>query len=201
MTNGEPQAPQATRPTRVPPATTPAADVDPRIALLTTQLKKARYRPDALIDLLHVAQDIYGSNRLLAAWSALPGLNGDDEHGHGSHVISAATHGRQAPGYCTSGREPILGAAPGADIVSVRAFDAQGNGTYLDVLTGRKSAARDGKGRTVANINLHGTPLLGRVPHQRPTRDLLVRGCRNQGAEEWQFAISAVRVLRMPLHP
>jgi bidirectional [NiFe] hydrogenase diaphorase subunit len=36
--------------------------------LLTTQLKKARYRPDALIDLLHVAQDIYGylSRPLLA---------------------------------------------------------------------------------------------------------------------------------------
>lgn len=68
MTNGEPQAPQATRPNRVPPAPAPAADADPRVALLTTQLKKARYRPDALIDLLHVAQDIYGylSRPLLA---------------------------------------------------------------------------------------------------------------------------------------
>jgi bidirectional [NiFe] hydrogenase diaphorase subunit len=42
----------------VPPAA--ADDADPRAALLTTQLKKVRYRPDALIDLLHVAQDIYG---------------------------------------------------------------------------------------------------------------------------------------------
>jgi bidirectional [NiFe] hydrogenase diaphorase subunit len=68
VTNGEPQAPQATRPDRIPPATAPAADADPRVALLTTQLKKARYRPDALIDLLHVAQDIYGylSRPLLA---------------------------------------------------------------------------------------------------------------------------------------
>jgi bidirectional [NiFe] hydrogenase diaphorase subunit len=68
VTNGEPRTPQATRPTRVPPAPTPAADADPRVALLTTQLKKARYRPDALIDLLHVAQDIYGylSRPLLA---------------------------------------------------------------------------------------------------------------------------------------
>lgn len=68
MTNGEPQAPQATRPVRVPPAPAPAAEDDPRVALLTTQLKKARYRPDALIDLLHVAQDIYGylSRPLLA---------------------------------------------------------------------------------------------------------------------------------------
>jgi bidirectional [NiFe] hydrogenase diaphorase subunit len=39
---------------------TPQAD-DPRVALLTTQFKKARYRADALIDVLHAAQDIYGS--------------------------------------------------------------------------------------------------------------------------------------------
>jgi bidirectional [NiFe] hydrogenase diaphorase subunit len=38
----------------------PSAD-DPRVALLTTQFKKARYRADALIDVLHAAQDIYGS--------------------------------------------------------------------------------------------------------------------------------------------
>ena len=31
------------------------------MALLTTQFKKARYRADALIDVLHAAQDIYGS--------------------------------------------------------------------------------------------------------------------------------------------
>jgi len=44
-----------------PGATTgpPPAD-DPRVALLTTQLKKVRYRPDALIDVLHAVQDIYG---------------------------------------------------------------------------------------------------------------------------------------------
>jgi bidirectional [NiFe] hydrogenase diaphorase subunit len=34
---------------------------DPRPALLATQLKKVRYRPDALIDVLHAVQDIYGS--------------------------------------------------------------------------------------------------------------------------------------------
>ena len=34
---------------------------DPRTALLTTQFKKVRYRADALIDVLHAVQDIYGS--------------------------------------------------------------------------------------------------------------------------------------------
>lgn len=40
-------------------AAPPPAD-DPRVALLTTQLKKVRYRADALIDVLHAVQDIYG---------------------------------------------------------------------------------------------------------------------------------------------
>jgi bidirectional [NiFe] hydrogenase diaphorase subunit len=33
---------------------------DPRAALLQTQLKKVRYRADALIEVLHAVQDIYG---------------------------------------------------------------------------------------------------------------------------------------------
>ena len=41
---------------------TPAqvATDDPRAAMLQTQLKKVRYRPDALIEVLHAVQDIYG---------------------------------------------------------------------------------------------------------------------------------------------
>lgn len=35
-------------------------EVDPRVALLETQLKKVRYRDDALIEVLHAVQDIYG---------------------------------------------------------------------------------------------------------------------------------------------
>jgi bidirectional [NiFe] hydrogenase diaphorase subunit len=34
--------------------------VDPRLALLETQMKKVRYRDDALIEVLHAVQDIYG---------------------------------------------------------------------------------------------------------------------------------------------
>ena len=37
-----------------------AAADDPRLALLETQLKKVRYRDDALIEVLHAVQDIYG---------------------------------------------------------------------------------------------------------------------------------------------
>ena len=38
----------------------PAPAEDPREKLLVTQLKKVRYRADALIEVLHAVQDIYG---------------------------------------------------------------------------------------------------------------------------------------------
>jgi len=38
----------------------PPPSDDPRAGLLTTQLKKVRYRADALIEVLHAVQDIYG---------------------------------------------------------------------------------------------------------------------------------------------
>jgi len=43
-----------------PPRAQAPANGDPRAALLTTQLKKVRYRADALIEVLHAVQDIYG---------------------------------------------------------------------------------------------------------------------------------------------
>ena len=41
-------------------ATNATIEADPRVALLETQLKKVRYRDDALIEVLHAVQDIYG---------------------------------------------------------------------------------------------------------------------------------------------
>ena len=41
-------------------ATGNGAAEDPREKMLTTQLKKVRYRADALIEVLHAVQDIYG---------------------------------------------------------------------------------------------------------------------------------------------
>jgi len=54
----------ATSPAAASGANTDRAPVrhedDPRAALLNTQLKKVRYRADALIEVLHAVQDIYG---------------------------------------------------------------------------------------------------------------------------------------------
>jgi bidirectional [NiFe] hydrogenase diaphorase subunit len=47
---------------------------DPRVGMLTTQFKKARYRADALIDVLHAAQDIYGSLSPDLLWTVADAL-------------------------------------------------------------------------------------------------------------------------------
>ena len=52
----------------------------------------------------------------------------DDFNGHGTHVTSViANSDRSATGL-------YLGVAPGANIVAVRAFDAEGSGRYIDVI-------------------------------------------------------------------
>lgn len=36
------------------------ANIDPRLKLITTKIKKEKFRPDALIEVLHTAQNAYG---------------------------------------------------------------------------------------------------------------------------------------------
>lgn len=62
MADQRPHTPQ--RAARPPAVNASAPDAgteeDPRDKMLTTTLKKARYRADALIEVLHAVQDIYG---------------------------------------------------------------------------------------------------------------------------------------------
>ena len=56
----------------------------------------------------------------------------NDDSGHGSHVTSVALSS-----LASSNRDPLyFGVAPDANYVSVKAFDATGNGTYADVIRG-----------------------------------------------------------------
>ncbi len=55
---------------------------------------------------------------------------GNDKHGHGTHVMLTALNSEQDESSVTRG------IAPGAGLVSVKAFDGNGEGTYLDVIEG-----------------------------------------------------------------
>ena len=74
------------------------------------------------------------SGRVRACWLAYDAIEGqmarrDDENGHGGHVTSVAA----SSGTSTAGFEGI---APDVDLVSVRALEADGRGTYADVIHG-----------------------------------------------------------------
>ena len=74
------------------------------------------------------------------------GKREQDEHGHGGHLASVALSAKQTP----DGR--YNGIAPGADLVTVKAFDYKGRGSYLDVIRGI--------GWVVANKDLLGIRVL-----------------------------------------
>ena len=78
--------------------------------------------------------DSTGNVRIRAVYDAITDteatspLSGDDPGGHGSHIASIAVSSLLTP-------EGLYnGIAPGAHLVSVRAFDEFGQGTYADVI-------------------------------------------------------------------
>ena len=93
-----------------------------------------------------ISQDRYGQDRLKAVYDAtidyeyVEGGRGKskidfaeidiDESGHGSHVAGVATSGK------LSNAGKYNGIAPAARIVAVKVFDAEGRGTYADVIRG-----------------------------------------------------------------
>ena len=79
----------------------------------------------------HLTQDTEEDDRILAYYDAIrdkENKGGKDGSGHGSHVASIAV---------SSGRFEddggYAGIAPDADLVSIKAFDKEGKGTYLEL--------------------------------------------------------------------
>ena len=79
----------------------------------------------------------------------------DDDSGHGTHVISLAVgSGRD------NKKHGVVGVAPKASVVSVKAFDEDGKGRYLDVIRGVDWVVknRDRLGIRVLNLSFSATP-------------------------------------------
>ena len=79
----------------------------------------------------------------------------NDDSGHGSHVASVILSSRN-----TVEKKPS-GIAPNASLVSVKAFDAQGAGSYLDVIRGLEwvIANKDAYNIRVLNLSFSAPPL------------------------------------------
>ena len=77
-----------------------------------------------------------------------------DGNGHGGHVASIALSAKSTP------QGKYNGVAPGADLVVVRAFDADGAGSYLDVIRGIDwiVANKDLYGIRVLNLSFSAEP-------------------------------------------
>jgi len=104
-----------------------------------------------------------GSERVKRAYDAIDDVDGDapkaeDDNGHGSHVASVIASMRMA----NSGNGGVVsnGVAPDADLVVVRAFDRDGQGTYLDVIRGIDWVVRnkDVYGIRVLNLSMSAPP-------------------------------------------
>lgn len=59
-----------------------------------------------------------------------------DESGHGTHMISAIAHRREAPQSESSNNTSYRGVAPDARIVPVKVFPKEGSGDFLDIIRG-----------------------------------------------------------------
>ncbi len=83
------------------------------------------------------------------------GQTGQDVMGHGSHLISAALSAKST----ADGK--YNGVAPGADLVTIRAFGGDGSGYYSDVIRGIDWAVRnkDRYGIRVLNMSFSATPV------------------------------------------
>jgi len=86
-----------------------------------------------LDQLFGLSNDLYGRDKAWGTYDAITNTvsNYDDEaSGHGTHVASIAGNSD----YDVNGK--IYGIAPNAPLVGIKAFDADGKGTYADVIRG-----------------------------------------------------------------
>ncbi|MBT8100233.1 MAG: S8 family peptidase, partial [Gammaproteobacteria bacterium] len=108
-------------------------------------------------------KDYNGEERVLRTFDAIRNAEGDaddakDKNGHGSHVTSIILSSRKAQG---SGNVPVWnGVAPGVSLVSIKAFDEEGQGTYADVIRGIDWVVqnKDLYGIRVLNLSLSAPP-------------------------------------------
>ena len=101
-----------------------------------------------------IVQAATGGDRTIVSHNTIAGLSGYDDSGHATHVMSMIANSETA----TSGK--YNGVAPDVRLAEVKAFDANGGGTYLDVIEGIDwiVANKDTYNIRVLNLSFSATP-------------------------------------------
>ena len=107
------------------------------------------------MDTRGVIRSIGGYDAITDTWTASP----KDDFGHGTHVTSIISSSAAFVAG-KSGDKSYNGMAPDADLISVRAFDSNGAGTYGDVIRGLDwiVANKDSYGIRVVNLSFSAPP-------------------------------------------
>lgn len=137
-----PRPPKAPKPTPTPtPTPTPGNSTGAGVLVAIV---------DTGIDLDHpeFAGRIASGGACFGGTTACPGAaaQGDDNHGHGTHVAGIVASAANGTGN--------TGVAPGASLLAVKVLDASGSGSYAAVASGISYAAS--KGAKVINMSLGG---------------------------------------------
>ena len=102
---------------------------------------------DTGVDLDHIELDV--DTALSTSFVSTEAQNGgDDIDGHGTHVAGTIAALRNGIG--------VAGVAAGAKVISVRVLDANGSGSYADIIAGVDYVAANGRSGDVANMSLGG---------------------------------------------
>ncbi|HVE12534.1 MAG TPA: S8 family peptidase [Elusimicrobiota bacterium] len=127
---------------------------------------------DTGVDSTHPNLRIVGGANMIQ-----PGASYMDDNGHGTHV--AGTIG------ALDGRRGVVGIAPEANIYAVKVLDADGSGTFSDIIAGIQWCADNGI--KVANFSLgasRGTPSLQEAVAEATARGVtIVAAAGNSGSD------------------
>ena len=100
----------------------------------------------------YIREHVYGMERIVAQYDTLSGGELDkkfnsDGNGHGSHITNLMVSSRYK-------ESEFNGVAPNADLIPVRAFDADGQGTYADVIRGIDRVVNNKRVYNIRVLNL-----------------------------------------------
>ena len=115
-----------------------------------------------------------GASRVVYSQSFVPGLDANDQYGHGTHVAGIiAGNGQASGGNGKNGNSAtsIFGVAPNVNLVNLRVLDANGAGTDAQVIAAIEQAMALKDTYNIRVINLS----LGRPVFESYTQDPLCR--------------------------